>query len=85
MRMMSDDWSFALLTTTGIAIAVRQIYKVNQAADGSLWLDVHLIDASNAASFAKDVPFPLFGAPTDRTAATINAQQIVAAFELADT
>ena len=79
-RMMEDVWSFGLLMTTGVTIAIQQIRSVHQAADGSIWIDVILSDG--------DDPFDASGkfvAPTSRLEASINTSHIVAAFELADT
>lgn len=76
-RMMHDSWSFGLLTVSGTTICIESITSVHQAADGSIWLDVVLMQTTNAKN--------TFVAPTSRTSASINSAHIVAAFELADT
>ena len=38
-RMMDDSWSFGLMLTTGVVVAIETINAVHQAADGSIWID----------------------------------------------
>ena len=79
-RMMTDHWTFGLLTDTGVTIVVTNIDRVVQASDGSLWLDVEL-------AWKLDLPASetLFTSPTERTLASVSVSHIVAAFELAST
>ncbi len=82
-RMMTDQWVFGLLTVTGQVIVISCIESIIRAADGTLWLDVEMHQQSIG------VADPIFRekgffAPTSRTTASINANHIVAAFELAD-
>jgi hypothetical protein len=84
-RMAEDVWRFGLLMRDGTVIGVQAIESIHQAADGSIWFDVRLMDPSddNAESlkpFAKTLI-----APTSRLEASINASHIMVAFELADT
>ncbi|CAN5729743.1 hypothetical protein BH23CYA1_BH23CYA1_00930 [soil metagenome] len=80
-RMMGDEWSFGLMTTTGVVICINSISSISQAADGSIWLDVDLMpDEVTPVS-----GMTMFCAPTSRTKASLNASHIIAAFELADT
>ena len=93
-RMMTDNWTFGLLTDTGITFAISSIDRVHKAADGQLWIDVELIkiDIGREPFFAKTYEHPghpkqlnVVTAPTGRTQASIAVSHIVAAFELADT
>lgn len=79
-RMMTDEWYFGLLLTTGHVVAINHINKVQQAADGSIWIDVEM----DIHPPSRD-DLRIFGAPVDRPTATINAAHVVWAFELADT
>ena len=83
-RMMSDHWSFGLLTTANVIIAIERITDISKAADGSVWLDAELL---TTAPFGENTVsgFPIFVAPTSRTTCSINAAHVVAAIELADT
>lgn len=77
-RMMSDTWSFGLMMSTGITIAIERIDYVWLAADNSIWLDVTLM------SSMPDQP-NTWTAPCSRTTASINTNHVMAAFELTDT
>lgn len=81
-RMMTDNWTFGLLTDTGITVSIATILGVHQAADGQLWIDVEL---SDARSIWEHPQLNILKAPTSRTQASIAVNHIVAAFELADT
>ncbi len=81
-RMMSDQWVFGLMLSTGVMLLIDCIDKVSQAADGSIWLDVTL---RKGKLDHLDLPGVQFDSPTTRTEATVNAAHVVAAFELADT
>ena len=83
-RMMTDDWKFGLLTTTGAVITIDSITEVHQAANGELWIDVRLSDTLSEAYKGMET-FPPFVSPTSRPTASIAVRHIVAAFELADT
>ena len=81
-RMMCDHWSFALLTVSGVTICIESIQKVVRASDGSIWLDVVLLEEGNP--WTGKIENKL-SAPTSRLEASVNASHIVAAYELADT
>ncbi len=84
-RMTEDVWCFGLLMRDGTVIAVQAIERIQQAADGSIWLDVRLMDRSDGnTEWLKPYDKTLI-APTSRLEASINASHIMAAFELADT
>lgn len=84
-RMMTDEWSFGLLMTTGVIMAISCIDSVNQAADGSIWLDVRMWGSDHLWVELHRKTMPLMAAPTKRLQASINAAHVIAAFELADT
>lgn len=81
-RMMNDHWVFALLTTSGTTICIENIKNIYQAVDGTIWIDVTLIDPNKI--LIDDMEKGLV-APTSRTTASINTTHIIAAYELADT
>ena len=79
-RMMDDVWGFRLMLENGTVIAIECIDKVVQAKDGSLWLDVQLLDHPGNSDLDDD---KIFIAPhSDRPCASINASKVVAAFEI---
>jgi hypothetical protein len=86
-RMMTDEWTYGLMTPSGKVIVISTIKKVHQAKDGSIWIDVKLsrnpgfVDTSGASGFkGSDFVF----CPTSREEASINTSHIICAFELAD-
>jgi hypothetical protein len=86
-RMSDDTWSFGLLLVTGHVIGISTINNIHQAADGSIWLDVEMLDDDAmfpSSSRMRHWPKPLT-APTSRLTASINAAHVVCAVELADT
>jgi hypothetical protein len=83
IRMMSDSWYFGLLTVNNTIIGIQCIDGVSQAADGSIWMDVTLLDTNLLRTDVLQQDIII--APTSRTRASINASHIVAAFELEDT
>jgi hypothetical protein len=82
-RMLNDQWYFGLLLVTGEVIGIHCIRSVIQAGDGSIWIDAEMFeeDEGGHEAFGRKVRT----APTKRCAISINANQVVAAFELADT
>ena len=80
-RMMNDSWYFGLLLTTGAVAVIERITGIHEYA-GIVWIDVELgqkIDSPLTAGNRQLL------APTSRTTASIRADSIVAALELADT
>ncbi|GLI93671.1 hypothetical protein [Methylocystis echinoides] len=87
-RMMYDHWSFGLLMNNGEVIAISHIKQVVADAAGTLWLDVELEPCGYQPMLSDEHPLygrKLFTAPKDRFDATIRADAVVMAFELADT
>lgn len=85
-RMMNDNWCFGLLLTGGIMVAITHILRTRVTRDGTLWIDVEMMDGKDIhGMMAIPVPFTVVGAPTSRTDASINAAHIIWAIELADT
>ena len=84
-RMKDDVWSFGLLMCDGTIIGIQAIEAINQAADGTIWLDVRLMDSSDGTTAWLDNFDKKFVAPTSRLEASINASHVMAAFEIADT
>ena len=83
-RMMQDDWTFGLLMCDGTMIAISNIERITKAADNTLWLDVLLLDYREKEYCLEHFSKTLV-APTSRQEASINASNVMAAFELADT
>lgn len=84
-RMLDDEWAFGLLLVTGVVLGISHIERVVQAADGSLWLDVDMMENYASVSIHKDFWSSVVVAPTSRLRASVNAAHVVAAVELADT
>lgn len=78
-RMMTDSWTFGLALVSGSMLVISNIDAVTQAADGSMWLDVHLHQGS-----PDDERGRLY-APTSRLEASVAVAHILYAVELADT
>jgi hypothetical protein len=79
-RMMDDNWTFGLLLATGQTLVIHCIEEIVTDAQGDIWIDV---------SLASDKPL-LDGenylcAPTSRARASVRADKVVMAYELADT
>lgn len=69
--------------TTGDLIAIEQITAVVQDASGNIWLDATLIEPKFSPGSVSG--YKVLTSPTSRTSISINADHVVAAFELADT
>jgi len=82
-RMMGEEWVYGLMMASGNVIAVERIDAVRRAADGALWLDVILAPADDYWGGNNYDP-SVFGAPSSRRRASINAAHVAAAFELVD-
>ena len=83
-RMMTDTWSFGLLTDTGHLVCISRINAISLDEAGDLWLDVELLERC-LWSGATPESFTCLFSPTSRTTASLAVRHIVAAFELADT
>lgn len=81
-RMMNDQWPFGLLTTTGHIFCIWSVRKVHQANDGSIWIDVEMMPREHAELASLDKSKLFFAPVSDRTNCSINAKEIVAAFEI---
>ncbi len=81
-RMMMDNWTFGLLVAGDVVIVIERIDHIREHG-GIVWLDVTMRPKGD---FEDRLPgFKLMCSPTDRTAASIRADAVIAAFELADT
>ena len=81
-RMMMDNWHFGLLVTGDVVIVIESIDHIREHG-GIVWLDVTM---SPKNDFEDRLPgFKLMYSPTRRTDASIRADAVIAAFELADT
>ena len=86
VRMTTDDWTFGLLLTTGTVAVISRITGIHEHA-GIVWVDVELAERTGSYTHLNldfDRLYLLF-APTSRSIASIRADAIVVAFELADT
>lgn len=84
-RMMCDEWTFGLLLTTGDVLVISSIAHVHQDAAGHLWLDVNVTDPEPYLTTIGSAGRGVLYCPTTRTTMSINAAQVVAAFEVCDT
>ena len=86
-RMMNDTWTFGLLVTGNLVIVIDQIDNI-RAPGGIVWLDVTMREKSNW-DVKKFTTLPenltLMYSPTRRQQASVRADAVIAAFELADT
>lgn len=84
-RMMTDQWGFGLLLTTGIVLVIERIEAVSVAPDKSVWLDVQVAKrpiGRRSYPIEYERVGPPIGAPyDDRTMMTVNAAHVVMAFE----
>jgi len=76
-RMMTDYWSFGLLTTEGIVIAIRRITAIS---DDGKWIDVELLTSNEAPDSTKQ-KF-VTAVASDRRIASVQINKIVMAYEL---
>lgn len=67
------------MLSNGKTIGIESINKVSVDINGKIWIDAVMIDSQPYS--LKEV----FISPTSRTEVTINADHIIAAFEIADT
>lgn len=79
-RMMSAESTYGLMMSHGHVVAITRINEVRTAHDGTIWLDVLLAPQDDYWDGLYDPA--IFGAPTARRDASINAAHISAAFEL---
>ena len=98
-RMMEDQWTFGLRMVDGSTIVITHIKAVTIAANGSIWLDVELVDreswpSASARGFIEAAhdrkagathPVGFVQAMCERRSATINAAHVIMAYELSDT
>jgi hypothetical protein len=86
-RMTDDNWHFAIVLTSNIALYVEHVSTIRMGADKKLWIDAHLYSQTDADShFWKFPPtIKLIGAPTSRGEVSINVDQIMFMVEMADT
>ena len=83
-RMATDVWIFGLLLTTGTVAGITRITNIGVHRD-IVWIDVELAGKIDVSFEHLDLDFErLCFAPTSRCAASIRADAIVAAFELAE-
>ena len=76
-RMMTDYWEFGLVTTAGKTICIRQIKAIS---DDGKWMDVELMEAADIPESLRDAA--IGAVAHDRTEASIQISEIVAAYEL---
>ena len=84
-RMATDQWCFGLLLPGGVVMVITHISNVTQAADGSIWLDVEMDEGDFWVDRVRNQGLTPLLSPTSRTTASVNAAQVIAAFEMADT
>lgn len=80
VRMMSDRWSFGILTSDGRTFVINQILEVSE--DGK-WIDVELALKKECAIEQHMGQNFVYAIAEDRRIATINVLHVVCAMELA--
>ena len=78
-RMMNDEWYFGLVDIQGRVWCVTSINSVGDTG----WADVNFMEQEDAKSMIGH--WSLVGSPTDQTSGSLNLNNIVAAFEIANT
>ena len=81
-RMMMDTWIFGLLVTGNWVIVIQRISRIRKHG-GIVWLDVEMETRNELINAPPGLK--LMFSPTSRTKASIRADAVIAAFELADT
>lgn len=76
-RMMSDWWTFGLVTECGKTIVIR---RINAISDDGKWIDVELAEPSGEF---KESDGMLTAVAGDRTSASLQISKIIMAYELA--
>ena len=82
-RMMTDSWHFGLLVTGNVMIVVERINAIHEHG-GIVWLDVEMATSLDVRDVVAEGVTVMFS-PTSRTQASVRADAVIAAFELADT
>lgn len=83
-RCANDNWLFGVLMQSGVVIVIRCITAMHVDETGR-WIDVELVEDEEDHARARWVKSRQVGAPTTRTEATLNVDQITMIFEYADT
>ena len=79
-RMMTDHWTFGLLTAAGKMVVITRITALS---DDGRWIDVELAESEVLDWLPKDYPADfLFAVGPERTSASLQISKIVAAVEL---
>lgn len=78
-RLMEEEFYYGLLTTSGTIIGIDLIRGFSQMPDGSIWMDVSLIGGKVPDNLSN---MPYLISPSQPSTATININQIIAAFDL---
>lgn len=81
-QMMKEPGKYGLMLTGGNIIAVERILKLHTAVDGTIWLDVRMVETGDYVPGSLDRR--VFTAPSDALEASVNASAIVAAFTFAN-
>ena len=81
-RMMKKPGKYGLMLSAGNILAVERILEVHTAADGTIWLDVRMVETGDYLPGSLDRR--VFTAPSDALEASVNASAVVAAFTFAN-
>ena len=81
-RMMTDEWTFGLLLTTGQILVIRHLSRVRQAADGTIWLDVKMRPRERESTLETRSSLNYLFAPSEELDASVSAAHVMVAFEL---
>lgn len=78
-RMMDEHWCFGLLTQSGTTIAIT---KIKAISDDGKWMDVDLASPDAVDDLKEKVPELIGAIANDRTTASVQISNIVAARDL---
>lgn len=79
-RMMTDHWTFGLLTESGQMVVINRITALS---DDARWIDVELAESDRLDWLPKDYPAKfIFAVGPERTSASLQISKIVAAVDL---
>lgn len=81
-RLMQEEFYYGLLTTSGAIIPIDRIRGFSQMPDGSIWMDVDLVRGAVLDNLLNMPYLSVAQLSSADSSATINVNQIIAAFDL---
>ena len=81
-QMMTEPGKYGLMLSGGNIIAIERIVEIHRAVDGTIWLDVRMVETGDYVPGSLDRR--VFTAPSAAVEASVNASAVVAAFTFSD-